>query len=208
MESGPGRFLYRMTAALMRAFLRVYCRVEYHGSENIPPSGPLVVAANHSSYFDPFFVSTGTSHFIRYMAIDRFFRMPFTGWLMRTFGAFPVYQQGVDKEAIEKAIEILRAGGTFGIFPEGGLSPDGRLRPPKLGMAMIASSVGVPILPVTISGSYAVFPKGKRFPRPSRVRVTYHPPVIVRQGGDKGYLRAVSHQVMERIGEGYKPILP
>lgn len=145
--------------------------------------------------------------FVRYMAIDRFFRMPVIGWCMRTFGAFPVYQQGVDKEAVAKAIDILREGGTFGIFPEGGLSLDGKVRSPKLGMAMIAATVGAPILPVTISGSFAVFPKGKQLPRPRKVRVTFHPPINTQQGMEKRELRTLSHQVMEQIKTGYEPVL-
>lgn len=206
MAEGEGIF-FRVTRTILRLFLRVYCRVEYCGTEYIPPSGPLVVAANHGSYFDPFFISTGMVRYVRYMAVDRFFRMPVIGWCMRTFGAFPVYQQGVDKEAVAKAIDILREGGTFGIFPEGGLSLDGKVRPPKLGMAMIAATVGAPILPVTISGSFAVFPKGKLFPRPRKVRVTYHPPVNARQGMEKRELRTLSHQVMEQIKTGYEPVL-
>lgn len=187
--------------------LLLYCRVEYSGRENIPASGPLVVAANHGSYLDPFFVSTGMDRFVRYMAIDRFFRMPVIGWCMRTFGAFPVYQQGVDKAAVEEAIDILKKGGTFGIFPEGGLTLDGGLRPPKLGMAMIAASAGAPVLPVTISGSFAVFPKDGGFPRPRKVKVVFHPLVCVEQNLERKYLRAVSLEVMEQIGLGYEPAL-
>ncbi|MDH4100954.1 MAG: 1-acyl-sn-glycerol-3-phosphate acyltransferase [Nitrospirota bacterium] len=199
-----GRFSYRFVKKLLYLFLRLYCRVEYAGRENIPVSGPLVVAGNHSSYFDPFFISVGMRRVVRYMAIERFFRMPVIGWCMRIFGAFPVYQQGVDKEAVATAIDILEKGGTFGIFPEGGLSLDGKIRSPKLGMAMIAATVGVPILPVTISGSFTVFPKGKLFPRPRKVRVTFHPPVNAAKGSDKKELRDISHHVMERIREGYE----
>lgn len=201
------RIFFRVTRTVLRFFLRLYCRVEYSGTEHIPATGPLVVAANHSSYFDPFFISTGMERFVRYMAIDRFFRMPVIGWCMRTFGAFPVYQQGVDKEAVAKAIEILREGGTFGIFPEGGLSLDGKIRPPKLGMAMIAATVAAPILPVTISGAFVVFPKGKLFPRPRKVRVTYHRPINTVPGMEKKELRMLSHQVMEQIKTGYEPVL-
>lgn len=204
---GEGRFSYRFVKKLIYFFLRLYCRVEYVGRENVPTSGPLIIAANHSSYFDPFFISVGMDRFVRYMTFERFFRMPVIRWGLRTFGAFPVYQQGVDKAAIEKALDILRAGGTFGIFPEGALSTDGSLRPPKLGMAMIATSTGASVLPVTISGAFSVFPKGTRFPRPRKVRVIYHPPILTEQIQEKGYMRSLSHQVMEQIREGHAPDL-
>ena len=204
---GEGRLAYRVVRKLVYFLLRLYCRVEYVGRENIPASGPLIVAANHSSYFDPFLISVGMKRFVRYMAFERFFKMPLLGWGLRTFGAFPVYQQGMDKAAIEQAMDILKGGGAFGIFPEGALSPDGSLRAPKLGMAMIASSTGASVLPVTVSGAFAVFPKGSEFPLPRKVRVIYHPPIPVEPNQQKGYMRALSHQVMEQIKEGYTPVL-
>jgi 1-acyl-sn-glycerol-3-phosphate acyltransferase len=113
------------------------------------------------------------------MAWDRPFDIPLLGFLMRTFGAFPLNLESIDAGAHRAAVEVLRSGRALVVFPEGGRSKTGRLEPFKPGAFRLAIRYGAPVVPVTILGAYRVWPVGKFFPRPGKLTITYHPAIEV-----------------------------
>lgn len=156
---------------------RVFWKIEFEGTENIPAHGGVVIAANHQTYIDPFWLSLKIKRPIRYLAWSAAFRWPIVGPCLTWLGAWPLALEGSDPAAIRRALQWLREGGAVVIFPEGGRSTStGELERFKAGAVRLALEANVPILPVTIKGGNRIWPRGRRLPRLGKVVVTYHPP--------------------------------
>jgi 1-acyl-sn-glycerol-3-phosphate acyltransferase len=157
-------------------FSRLLWKIEFRGVENVPEHGGLIVAANHQTYIDPFWLSLPIKRPIRYLAWSAAFRWPVVGTGLKLLGAWPLALEGSDPAAIRTSLQWLRNGGVVVIFPEGARSTDtGGLDRFKAGAVRLAMEAQVPILPVTIKGGNQVWPRGWRFPRPGKVVLTYHP---------------------------------
>jgi 1-acyl-sn-glycerol-3-phosphate acyltransferase len=158
--------------------------VRWHQLENIPPRGGLIIAANHQTYIDPFWICCMVKRPVRFLAWDAAFSWPLVGFFLRAFGAWPLQLEGTDPAPIRRSLQWIREGGAVMIFPEGGRgNPDGSTRKFKAGAVRMALEAGVPILPVTIRGGEGVWPSTHRFPRLRRqVEITYHPPIQVAPG--------------------------
>ncbi|MFN2407639.1 MAG: lysophospholipid acyltransferase family protein [Pyrinomonadaceae bacterium] len=155
---------------------RVFWRIEFRGLENIPQHGGVIIAANHQTYIDPFWLSLKIKRPTRYLAWSAAFRWPLVGRCLTWFGAWPLALEGSDPAAIRRSLQWLREGGAVVIFPEGGRSTaGGELERFKAGAVRLALEAGVPILPVTIKGGNRIWPRGWRVPRFGKVVVTYHP---------------------------------
>lgn len=171
---------------------RLLWRVQYSGVENIPQSSGVVVASNHQTYFDPFWVGVPIKRPIRFLAWNESFDWPIVGRFMGLFGAWPLKLEKSDPTAIRRSLQWLREGGAIYIFPEGGrCAPDGELMRFKNGAVRLALEAGVPILPVTIRGGHRVWPKGYRLPHLSKVEIIFHPlHVVTPQPGEEARERA------------------
>ncbi|RMG45319.1 MAG: 1-acyl-sn-glycerol-3-phosphate acyltransferase [Acidobacteria bacterium] len=170
-------WLYRVNAAVGQ-LVRPYWRLGLTGAvEAIPREGPLIVAANHQSYLDPWFIGIVFPRPIRYLINSEWYhRSPLWRALFRAWGTEPVRSRS--RETIEAVCGILRRGEVVGIFPEGRISLDGRLQPFRPGLARIAALSGAPVLPVAIRGAYEAFPKTARVPRPREVKVHVGVPLV------------------------------
>jgi 1-acyl-sn-glycerol-3-phosphate acyltransferase len=155
---------------------RVLWKIEFTGQENVPQSGGVIIAANHQTYLDPFWLSLQIKRPMRYLAWSDAFRWPIVGRGLIWLGAWPLTLEGSDPSAIRRSLQWLRDGGAVVIFPEGGRSTaSGALERFKAGAVRLALEANVPILPVTIKGGNRVWPRGWRLPRCNKVTVTYHP---------------------------------
>ena len=160
----------------LHALFRLLFGLRLKGAENIPREGGLIVAANHQSYFDPFWIAAPFSRRLRFLAWDAVFGWPVLGPLIRMLGAWPLQTQKSDARAIRQSVGWLRGGGALVIFPEGGRCfADGKMLPLKPGAARLALETGVAVLPVTIRGGHRVWPRDWRYPRLGRVEIIYHP---------------------------------
>ncbi len=117
-ERGVSRPLYAFVRGLAVPFMRTYFRLHIEGAEHVPADGPAIVAPNHKSFWDSFFVAAATRRHVRYMAKVELFRGPL-GRLLLRLGAFPVKRGQADADALETARTILRQGGLLALFPEG-----------------------------------------------------------------------------------------
>jgi 1-acyl-sn-glycerol-3-phosphate acyltransferase len=180
---------------------RALWRLEYKGVENIPASGGLIIAANHQSYGDPFWLATPVKRPIRFLAWSEAFSWPVLGTAIKLLGAWPLQVEGSDPAAIRRSLTWLRNSGVLVIFPEGARGlPDGSMVRMKGGAVRIALEAGVPILPVTISGANRVWPTNSFLPRPGKVEITYHPVIHVNlQPGEE--TRACARRETERLAE-------
>ncbi|HLE62006.1 MAG TPA: lysophospholipid acyltransferase family protein [Pyrinomonadaceae bacterium] len=162
---------------VIRTFSQLCWKLKLYGTENIPSEGGLIIASNHQTYFDPFWISIPVNRPCRYLAWDGAFHWPFVGKAMGLFGAWPLQVEGSDPAAIRRSIQWLRGGGVLVIFPEGARSTtDGAMSRFKAGAARLALEVNVPILPVTIRGANRVWPRNQQLPRLAPVEIIYHPP--------------------------------
>ncbi|HEV8168780.1 MAG TPA: lysophospholipid acyltransferase family protein, partial [Pyrinomonadaceae bacterium] len=158
----------------------------------------LIVAANHQTYLDPFWLSLPIKRPTRYLAWSDAFRWPIVGRGLVWLGAWPLALEGSDPAAIRRSLQWLRDGGAVVIFPEGARSTvEGSLDRFKAGAVRLALEADVPILPVTIKGGNRVWPRGWRFPRMGKIVVTYHPPYHVKCPDEE--TRAYARRESERL---------
>jgi 1-acyl-sn-glycerol-3-phosphate acyltransferase len=150
-------------------------RTRATGVENVPKTGPLVLAPNHFSQMDHFFVGLYLRRQIRFMAKSQMFGPRVLTYIYKHGGVFPVRRGRHDEEAFKTAFTILDQGGMLLVYAEGGRSRSGELGEPKPGIGRIALESGVPIVPVAIHGSAAVR-RWKRFRFP-KVTVQFGEPL-------------------------------
>ena len=167
--------LYDLASGTIRVMMRVLWRTRVTGTENVPRSGPLIVACNHRSYLDPPGMGCFCPRRISYMAKKELFDIPILGPAIAAVGAYPVDRQGSARTAIKRSLEVLRAGGTVGIFPEGTRNRDGSVVP-QTGVALLASLAGAPVVPAHISGS-------DRAAKFAQIKVAFGPPLTLPAGG-------------------------
>jgi 1-acyl-sn-glycerol-3-phosphate acyltransferase len=161
----------------IRGLSRAVWRISYRGTENIPAEGGLVIAANHQTYVDPFWVGSRVSRPVRYLAWNEAFKWPVMGKVLELLGAWPIVLDRGNPTAHKRSLQWLRAGGAVMIFPEGQRAyADGQFSRFKAGAVRLALEAGVPVLPVTIRGGQRVWPRGRRLPRTGRVEIVFHPP--------------------------------
>ncbi|MBC8078962.1 MAG: 1-acyl-sn-glycerol-3-phosphate acyltransferase [Gorillibacterium sp.] len=183
---------YRFTRALLRVLYRLFFRLEAKGKENVPDFGPVVLCANHVSYFDPIAVGIPLKRKVHFMAKEELFSNTFLRKLLLLLGAFPVKRGGISKESIRHSIELLRNGNVMGIYPEGTTKGENGMG--KKGAAMLALRSKAVVIPVAVVGSFKLFKK---------VHIQYGPPVDIREFADGGSenLEAATEKIMDVIRE-------
>lgn len=143
----------------------------------MPPTGGVLILANHQSYLDPPFVGIPTLRQLRFLGRDTLFRNPVFAAALHAVGLFPIRRGKSDKDAIRAVIDQLRQGHPLVMFPEGTRSPDGKMLPFKSGFLLLVRRARVPVLPVGILGTHDALPRGAFIPRPSRISIMYGKPI-------------------------------
>jgi 1-acyl-sn-glycerol-3-phosphate acyltransferase len=197
-----------------RPLFRILFSVEYHGLENVPDGGPVILAGNHPSYLDPILIILPIKRAIRFMAWDALFRVPLLGPIIKAMGAFPVDTgRGKGEAAYREALRVLKGGEALGIFPEGQRSESGPMGELRTGTARLAIETGAPIVPVTIGGAFRAWPKHRLLPKPAKIVVRYHKPI--HPGGlkqaahldDRGLQQELTRAVAASINRSLVPAL-
>lgn len=195
--------LYGFLWALARVVAWICFRYRVEGE--IPRTGGLLIAANHASYFDIPLLGCGMPRRAWYLGRNDLFPIPVLNGILRALGWIPVRLGRLDREAFGKAINLIRAGHVVVIFPEGGRSQDGHLRPPKAGIGVIVSQTGCPVVPAYLKGTFDVLPAGARWPRLRQVTVRFGAPIQFETGKQKEraetkqFYQQVSRTVIEHI---------
>lgn len=177
---------YWILKILLTPVFVVLWRVRVEGRGNVPRHGPAVLAANHQSFCDSFFLPLVVRRRVTFVAKSEYFDSWRTAWFFRAAGQIPMRRDGGDasQRALETAREVLSSGGLLGIYPEGTRAPDPRLHRGHTGAARLALQCGVPIIPVGIAGTRAVQPPGSRLMRPFRpVTIRFGTPVTAGTAG-------------------------
>ncbi len=203
--------IYALLRAKMRLLTRTYLAGLFKvvGVENVPRTGALIICPNHSATLDPpmvpAFVPRGDTWS---MAKSEYFRNPLSNFIFRAYHAFPVVRHTADRTAVRWSLDLLKAGHALIIFPEGTRVEAGVLGPPEPGAGFLAQKAGCPVLPVGLTGTRECLPKGARWPRRTRVSITFGKPFVVlpkRVDGTRVSHEDASDAIMLAIAELLPP---
>ena len=202
---------YQLSRVVAGPILHAFGRPRATGLENIPASGPALLASNHLSIIDSVYLPLMLSRPVVFPAKAEYFAAK--GPVGRLWAAYlrSTNQLQMDREGaraaqatLEAALDLLRAGELFGFYPEGTRSPDGRLYRGRSGIGYLALNSGAPVIPVAMMGTRKMLPPGAPLPRPTRIEIRIgkrmefahlagEPPARAR--------RTVADEVMRAIGE-------
>ena len=179
MNDFASKLFYSFVKNVFKLFFKVYNRLDVQGFDKIPRGSQVIAAANHASYVDPPLIGGVYPGRLRFLAKESLFRVPLLGFFIRSLGVIPVKREDGQKAGavMKTLLTLLENAQSVILFPEGTRSLDGRLKPLEAGVAYLSVKTGVPVLPVYVAGSFKVWPKGKKFPRPSKMSIRFAPPI-------------------------------
>ncbi|WP_354698261.1 hypothetical protein DSM112329_03928 [Paraconexibacter sp. AEG42_29] len=169
-NNGVNPLVYWLVRGLFQPFFHVYFRLSRIGREHIPESGPIIFAANHRSFLDPFVIATMVRRPMYYVAKRELFSQRLQGWFLNSLGAFPINRGNADEDAMGTARAILERGDCVLIFPEGTRVRPGALGRPKRGVGRLALETGAPIVPLAVIGTERIRSGWKIRPHKVRIR--------------------------------------
>jgi 1-acyl-sn-glycerol-3-phosphate acyltransferase len=220
-EDREDRVKYQLSRFLIGPALHLLARTEISGTDNVPASGAAILASNHVSILDSFYLPLLLERPVTFAAKSEYFtgKRPtdrVVGAYLRATKQLSVDRAGAraGQEMLQAALGLLNGGALFGIYPEGTRSPDGRLYRGRTGVGWLALHARVPVIPVAMFGTVRMLPPGQRIPRPGRVRVKIGKPLHFDEYFDQPagarQRRAVTDRVMESIqelsGQEYVPM--
>jgi 1-acyl-sn-glycerol-3-phosphate acyltransferase len=165
-----GYYFLRVIASFV---LRIFFRLQIEGRHNIPGKTNFIVVSNHASFLDPLLVMVAVPKKIFCIALRDLYKFGWLRWFLRLADALP------SGSSSKKAVDLLSSGKIVGLFPEGGVSRDGRLKEFRRGVALLALKTGRPILPCAVFGTFESLPFGKRIPRLIPLKVKIGKPVYL-----------------------------
>ncbi len=164
---------YFFTKYTLFPVFKIYHRAERVGLKHVPLKGPFIVIANHASFLDPWYLGVMfRRRHIRYLITNKWYlKNKFFTFLFDLYGCVPVTPDNMEPSTIKAILNILKKGGAVGIFPEGRVCYDGKLQEFNPGALYVAMRTKVPIIPVTICGSYEMLSRHKLVPRPAKLKI-------------------------------------
>jgi 1-acyl-sn-glycerol-3-phosphate acyltransferase len=198
--------LYRFLRALFWGFTRLICRYRVTGLERVPSNGPLLIVANHLSFYDPLLLGVVLPRRVWFFTKSEIFRWPIAGLACKLTGQIPVRRGESDRIALEKALEYLREDKALMLFPEGTVERQETMIPARAGAAMLASRTGVTVLPIAHVGTRRVLRSPRYwFPRVTITVGEPFVPVLTENVPRKVGLQHVTNDIMSRIAAMLPP---
>lgn len=198
-----GERFYRASYHTIGPILRGLWRIHATGVHHIPEQGPAIIASNHLSYTDHYFLPSVVPRQIYFISKAQHFDVPVQRWLFEQWGVIPLKRGDGDREAMARSLQILEQGRLFGIYPEGTRSMDGKLHKGHTGVARLALMSKVPVIPVGMIGTDKVLPKGKHMPKFQKVTIHIGAPMRFDEyhgmENDRKACREITDRVMHAI---------
>jgi 1-acyl-sn-glycerol-3-phosphate acyltransferase len=169
--------VYNIFYNLAKLLARVIFSMRVVNQERMIESGPLLIAVNHSSFFDPPLAGICSKRGVYYLARKTLLKWPFFGPLFPAMNVIPVERDGNDMSALREVIKKVKDGNAVLLFPEGTRSLDGHLQPARAGIGLVIAKTGAPVLPMRIFGAYEAFPKNARHLQLSQITVVIGEPI-------------------------------
>ena len=197
-------FMYEVVRILTSLMSWVFFRVRGSHAERVPASGPVILAPNHFSFLDHFFLGVGLRRKVHFMAKSQLFKPPMS-WIYTHGGVFPVRRGFADEDAFKTAVTVLDRGDTMAMYAEGGRSRTGEpAKKAKRGIGRLALQSGAPIVPIAIVGSSHVRNwKRGQFPK---IRVYYGEPFAYErvEAPTRGQEQAVADAIFAEVRKLYE----
>ncbi|MDR1534095.1 MAG: 1-acyl-sn-glycerol-3-phosphate acyltransferase [Planctomycetota bacterium] len=194
-----GERFYGFSRWCVRRLFACLGGLEVKGRENVPETGPLIVAANHASCLDPMLLGAALDRSLHFLARRTLFDIPGFGWLIRQNQAFPLEREGDSRDALRIFGRLLEQGRAVVMFPEGTRSRDGAMGEMRPGLGMLAARSLAPVLPAYIWGSFQSLPRDRFLPRRHRFKVLLGPPVPPGREGSRLDRRRVNETFGQSI---------
>jgi 1-acyl-sn-glycerol-3-phosphate acyltransferase len=172
---------YRVLRALSQAFFVYYFRGRVFGARRVPGRGPVLLACNHQSFFDPVSSTLAIARECSYMARDTLFHHRWLGRLIASLNAFPVRRGAADVGAVKEILRRLGEGRLVVVFPEATRTRDGSIGSINPNSMAIAKRAGATIVPAVVDGAFDAWPRTRTLPRPVTMHVTYAEPITPAQ---------------------------
>ncbi|MBD8078466.1 lysophospholipid acyltransferase family protein [Cellulosimicrobium arenosum] len=202
---------YRVLKLILSLLAYALLRPQVTGRNNVPRSGPVILASNHLSFIDSLLIPIVAPRHVTFLAKSEYFtgrgiKGGLSRWFFTKMGHIPVQRDDprAGQRSLEDALAVLNQGGVFGIYPEGTRSRDGRLHKGHTGVAWLALAGHAPVVPVAVRGTDKVQPVGARMPRIHRVQVHFgvaiQPTRQITSGAKPAQARReLTNEVMESI---------
>lgn len=139
-----------------------FVKIEVQNMNNFPQKGPVLLACNHLSNWDPVILAIALPRKLHFMAKEELFKIFILSSIMRNVGTFPVKRGAADRNAIRESLKVLNDNNVLCIFPEGHRSKPGQLLPFQAGVTLIAHKGNAPLVPIGLSGTNNIIKKGLR----------------------------------------------
>ena len=200
--------LYRAERMIFVSMLWAWFRPKVTGREHIPATGAAILAPVHRSFADFGFAAFCTERKLFFMTKDEMWENKWLGKLLLTVGAFPVHRESADREALQRAEEVLRRGELLVLFPEGTRREGPVVEDLMEGATFLSARTGAPIVPIGIGGSDLAMPKGSTVPKPYTIQVVIGPaipPPPRTEGGrvSRSAVRAATDELVPRLQAVY-----
>jgi len=199
--------LYSFLRAGFWVFTHLICRYRVHGLEKVPATGPLLIVANHLSWYDPILLGVIMPRRVWFFTKAEIFRWPIVGAVCRATGQIPVHRGSSDRAALEKGLAYLREGKAVAVFPEGTVARKEQMIAAHTGAAMMALRTGATVLPIAHTGTRRILRSLRTawFPLVNIDIGTPFAPAIPEGVARKAELKAVTQEIMGRIAEMIPP---
>lgn len=180
-------------------------KLRISGTENLPPQGPVIYASNHQSNFDIPILYAGLPIQFRWLAKQELFDIPLFGAAMKYSGYIPIDRSNRRKSmaSFEQAARKIKNGTSVIIFPEGTRTPDGNVQPFKKGALLLAAKAGVPVVPVTIKGSFQVQSKDSLKIKSGPIELVISPPLQTENMKSRD-IETLNQQIHDTIADNLK----
>lgn len=198
-------FYYWVGYTFSRLAAQLFFRFRILHRERMIQSGPVILAMNHQSYFDPPLGGNASDRAIYYLARRTLLDVPVLGWLLPKLNVIPVDQEGIDRRALKTLIQVVRAGHGALVFPEGARTLDGQLQPGLPGIGLVIAKTRAPVVPMRIFGAHEALPRGHGRPRFHPITIVVGEPIRFSdadlEGNGKEVYGRLSQRVMDAIAD-------
>ena len=186
---------YNLAKLLARGFFSM--RVVH--PERMIESGPLILAVNHSSFFDPPLAGICSRRGVYYLARKSLLKWPFFGPLFPAMNVIPVERDGNDMSALREVIKKIKEGNGVVLFPEGTRSKDGNIQPARAGIGLGIAKTGAPVLPMRIFGAFDAFPKNSKRLHFTKITVVLGEPLYFSKNEIASATRETYQMLSDRV---------
>ena len=192
---------YNIFYNLAKLLARVFFRMRVVHPERMVASGPLILAVNHTSYFDPPLAGICSRRGVYVLARKTLLKWPFFGPLFPAMNVIPVERDGNDMSALREVIKKIKEGNGVVLFPEGTRSKDGNIQPARAGIGFVIAKTGAPVLPMRIFGAYDAFPKNSKRLHFTQITVVIGEPLVFSPSDLASATRETYQTLSDRVME-------